>query len=250
MILDWKMTRVQWGMAVFLAAISGYVDGYGLLFLKTFVSFMSGNTTSAGLKSGQGDLQGSFLSGLAIVFFVSGSFLGNLLSQFQWRHCHRLLFGLIATGLALVNALELAGLRDAPLEIALLCVVMGMMNPALSKIGTESVSLTFMTGTLSRIGGHLALAAVRKPLEGPESRADSHLTRAGMEASVWAGFLAGAVLSGIACPSFRKWALLLPCAMMLALGLLSDCVAPAPEKANSLSEAGFCPSDRTRKLPR
>jgi uncharacterized membrane protein YoaK (UPF0700 family) len=46
-----------------------------------------------------------------------------------------------------------------PPEIAMLSLVMGMMNPALSKVGAESVSLTFVTGTLSRIGGHLAAAA-------------------------------------------------------------------------------------------
>ena len=150
-------------LAIGLALIAGYVDGYGLYAFATYVSFMSGNTTNTGLKTGQGDFQGAFLSTLAIVFFVSGSFLGNLLSQFKWRHCHRLVFSLIAAGLAVVNGLELAGLRDAPLEIALLCAVMGMMNPALSKIGAESVSLTFVTGTLSRIDGHLALLKYESP---------------------------------------------------------------------------------------
>jgi Protein of unknown function (DUF1275) len=42
--------RVQWASAVFLALVAGYLDGYGLLFLGTYVSFMSGNTTFAGLK--------------------------------------------------------------------------------------------------------------------------------------------------------------------------------------------------------
>src|ERR1700683_3408321 len=37
--------RVQWASAVFLALVAGYLDGYGLLFLGTYVSFMSGNTT-------------------------------------------------------------------------------------------------------------------------------------------------------------------------------------------------------------
>jgi uncharacterized membrane protein YoaK (UPF0700 family) len=46
-------TRVQWAIAVLLALIAGYLDGYGLLSLKTYVSFMSGNTTFTGLKSGQ-----------------------------------------------------------------------------------------------------------------------------------------------------------------------------------------------------
>ena len=39
-------TRVKWALAVFLALVAGYLDGYGLLVLGTYVSFMSGNTTS------------------------------------------------------------------------------------------------------------------------------------------------------------------------------------------------------------
>jgi uncharacterized membrane protein YoaK (UPF0700 family) len=31
-------------------------------------------------------------------------------------------------------------------------LAMGMLNPALSKVGAESVSLTFVTGTLNRVG--------------------------------------------------------------------------------------------------
>jgi uncharacterized membrane protein YoaK (UPF0700 family) len=74
-------TRVQWATAVFLALIAGYLDGYGLLFLKTYVSFMSGNTTFTGLKSGQGNFEAALPSAIAIVFFVTGSFLGNLFTQ-------------------------------------------------------------------------------------------------------------------------------------------------------------------------
>jgi hypothetical protein len=41
---QWSRTRLDWMMAVFIAMTAGYLDGYGLLFLKTYVSFMSGNT--------------------------------------------------------------------------------------------------------------------------------------------------------------------------------------------------------------
>jgi len=34
----------------------------------------------------------------------------------------------------------------------MLNLAMGKMNPALSKVGAESVSLTFVAGTLNRIG--------------------------------------------------------------------------------------------------
>jgi len=230
MNLNWNDIRVQWPVAILLAMMAGYLDGYGLLFLKTYVSFMSGNTTTTGLKTGQGDFHAALPTAIAILFFVIGSFLGNLLSQSRLRHSHRVIFGIIASGLAAVAALEWTDLHIVFVEIALLCLAMGMTNPALSKIGAEAVSLTFMTGTLSRIGGHLASAAGRKPLneQGP---GDSHLARARIEASVWCGFLIGAVLSGIASSNFHTWALLPPFIAMLALAMFSERATPPVKSA-------------------
>ena len=221
--------RGQWATAVFLALIAGYLDGYGLLFLKTYVSFMSGNTTFTGLKSGQGNFQAALPSAIAIVFFIGGSFLGNLFTQSRLRCSHRLTFGVIAVLLATVAGLEWEGARNVSSEIAMLSLAMGMMNPALSKVGAESVSLTFVTGTLSRIGGHLAAAAGRKPLPDGRGPGNSHLARARIDASVWSGFLIGAGLSGMAGSRFRMLALLPPCLVMMVLGLFSECPTPSPE---------------------
>ncbi len=229
MNLFWKEIRVQWTTAILLAMIAGYVDGYGLFFLGNYVSFMSGNTTGTGLRIGQGHFHAAFPSAIAILFFVTGSFFANLLSQSRSRHSHRMIFSLVASGLATVTALEWGGLQNISLEIALLCLTMGMMNPALSKVGAESVSLTFVTGTLNRIGGHLASAAGRKPLQGA-LQGDSHITRAGIEASIWCGFLSGAVLSGIAGSDLRTWALLPACAVLIALGLFRDFLIPLAAK--------------------
>src|ERR1039458_2618832 len=54
-ILEIQPSMAYDSLAVFLALVAGYLDGYGLLVLGTYVSFMSGNTTFAGLKSGQGN---------------------------------------------------------------------------------------------------------------------------------------------------------------------------------------------------
>jgi len=106
-----------------------------------------------------------------------------------------------------------------------------MTNPALSKIGAEAVSVTFVTGTLSRIGSYLASAATGKPLKEPQGPiatplmreiADSHLSRAWVEGTIWCAFLVGAVLTGIAGTDFRMWALLPPLVVMLALSLFSS----------------------------
>lgn len=231
LILD--ETRVKWVLAVFLALVAGYLDGYGLLVLGTYVSFMSGNTTFAGLKSGQFNFQTALPPAIAVLSFVTGSFLGNLLSQSRMRYSHRLIFAVIASLLATVAGLERHGLLNASAEIALLSLAMGMMNPALAKVGEESVSLTFVTGTLNRIGGHLAAAAGRKPLSEGQGPGDSHLARARLDASVWTGFLVGAALSGMAASHFKMWALLPPCLVMIALGLFSEGATPSPEKITS-----------------
>jgi uncharacterized membrane protein YoaK (UPF0700 family) len=172
------------------------------------------------------------------VFFVTGSFLGNLFTESRLRYSHRLIFGVIAGLLATVSGLEWHGARNIPSEIAMLSLAMGMMNPALSKVGAESVSLTFVTGTLSRIGGHLAAAAGRKPLPDGPGPGDSHLARARIDASVWSGFLIGAGLSRIAGSHFRMWALLPPCVVMIALGVFSECATPSLEKRTTSSISG------------
>jgi len=213
-------------MAVFIAMAAGYLDGYGLFFLKTYVSFMSGNTTSAGVSGGHGDFLTALPSGLAILCFVSGSFFGNLMSQSKLRHARRITFGLIAAGIAAVAGMQWAGLQHAPSEIAVMCLAMGMTNPTLSKVGPESVSLTFVTGTLSRIGGHLAAAAAGKTLKDRQGPEDTHLHRALIEGSIWGGLFTGAVLSGVAGSNFPTWALLPPFIVMLVLGLLSESAEP------------------------
>jgi uncharacterized membrane protein YoaK (UPF0700 family) len=224
-----KRTRVQLAGAVFCALVAGYLDGYGLLFLKTYVSFMSGNTTSTGVNIGSAKFGAASNAALAIICFVAGSFFGSLLAQSKARHIHRVIFACVALLLGAVVGLEWNGPGNTAFEIALLCLAMGVVNPALTKIGVEPVSLTFVTGTLNRIGGHLASAAGQKPLTDLNVEGDSHLRRAGLDASVWFGFIIGAVLAGMLLPGLRAWALLPPCAVMVLLGVFSD-RAPTSEK--------------------
>jgi uncharacterized membrane protein YoaK (UPF0700 family) len=94
---------------------------------------------------------------------------------------------------------------------------MGIMNSALSRVGAQSVSLTFVTGTLSRVASHLALAARRAPLPDAQGPWDTHLRRALILARLWTGFLAGALLSGAATPRYGAWVLLPPALILAAL---------------------------------
>jgi 3-hydroxyisobutyrate dehydrogenase-like beta-hydroxyacid dehydrogenase/uncharacterized membrane protein YoaK (UPF0700 family) len=226
------------------------VDGYGLRAFATYVSFMSGNTTQTGLLTGQGGLAAALPSALVIVFFVAGSFAGTWLTHSGRRHSRRLLFGVVASLLAVVLGLTQLGALDSAAGIGTLSLAMGMMNTTLSRVGGEPVSLTFVTGELNRIGSHLALALKRAPLQDAQGMWDTHLRRAGLLARVWAGFLAGAVLSGAATSCFGARALLPPSLLLLALALFSR--AEERSGATSRPAARGCralqPDSRERSL--
>jgi uncharacterized membrane protein YoaK (UPF0700 family) len=204
--------RADRRLAVCLAVISGYVDGYGLCVFATYVSFMSGNTTQTGAMTGQGNFAAALPSALAIVFWVA-------LSR-RWDS-RRFLLGMTAAALAVTTGVMQHGPGHVKAGIMTLSLAMGMMNTTLSRVGAEAVSPTFVTGTLSRIGSHLAMAIRRAPLPDTQGPWDTHLRRARLLAIIWTGFLIGAVLSGAAISYLGVWVLMPPLLILLALTLLS-----------------------------
>jgi uncharacterized membrane protein YoaK (UPF0700 family) len=214
--------RAERRLAICLALIAGYVDAYGLIALGVYVSFMSGNTTQTGSLTGQGNVAAALPSALAIVFFLFGSFAGTWLTHSGLRHSRRLVFGAVSSLLAVIIGVTQLGWLDAEVGIAALSLAMGLMNTTLSHVGAEPVSLTFVTGTLNKLGHHLALSVWRAPLADAQGPWDTHLRRAGLLASVWAGFLTGTVLSAAAIWYFGVWALLAPVLILLALALFSS----------------------------
>lgn len=217
-------------LATCLAFIAGYIDGYGLLVLGTYVSFMSGNTTMAGTKAGQEDLTAALAPVVAILGFVGGSLIGSLITHARVRHTHRMLFSLIST--LFIIALLLSGHGGSHgvlryVTIALLSFAMGMVNPALAKVGPEAVSLTFMTGTLSRLGGHLALGLRGDRVPDSEGPWDSHFRRARLDAQMWAAFIIGATLAGIVLSHAASYALFPAIAIMVLLALFVPNEPPA-----------------------
>jgi uncharacterized membrane protein YoaK (UPF0700 family) len=212
-------TREQRRLAIWLALIAGYVDAYALIAYGVYVSFMSGNTTQTGSLIGEGRLPVALPSAVAILFFVVGSFAGTWLTESRFRNLRQVRFSIIAGALAMIIAgSQLGNLAlHAEIIIAMLGLAMGLLNSTQSHIGPEPVSLTFVTGTLSKVGNHLAMAVRRAPLPDAQGPWDTHLRRAGLMASVWGGFLTGAIVSGAASLYFGVWVLLPPLLLMLAL---------------------------------
>ena len=201
--------------------VAGYVDAYGFLTFKTFVSFMSGNTTQSGYTLGQGGFAAAVPALLAILFFVSGVFAGTLLTSSRTHRSRGLLYGAIAVFLALTIGVTHLASFTSDLGIVMLSFTMGMMNTVLSRVGSQTVNLTFVTGTLSQIGRHLALAFRRAPLPDSQGQRDTHLRRAALLTVIWVGFLAGAILGGAATARFGVSVLFLPLLIMLILAVLN-----------------------------
>ncbi len=207
----------QGRLAAALAMIAGFLDAYGIITYQTYLSFMSGNTTQTGYALGQANWSLALPSGLAIAFFVCGCFAGTLLAHSAVQRTRRLVFIIVAATLIANLAVTQLGLSFSGIHIAAISFAMGLMNTALSRVGAQSVNLTFVTGTLSRLGMHLALAVKHAPLSDSQGPWDTHRRRARALATIWSGFLTGAILSGATTPRFGVWVLLAPTLALSAL---------------------------------
>jgi uncharacterized membrane protein YoaK (UPF0700 family) len=189
------MTRYQrhhWLLAAALAGLAGFVDAIG--FLETggfFTAFMSGNSTRMAVGV-VGDAMAAGIAAAMIATFVAGVTLGAVLGnrcEVRARLPVTVLF--VATLLALAAGLAMAGMTIPAIGCTLLA--MGAENTAFQREGQVSIGLTYMTGTLVKLGQALARVHQR------EHRGEwlPYLL-------LWAGLVTGALLGALA---FRTWGL-------------------------------------------
>jgi uncharacterized membrane protein YoaK (UPF0700 family) len=218
-----KAARAQGWRAAGRALISGYVDSYTLSNFGVYASFMSGNTTSAGVHAGHAKLDLAGHSLLPIPFFVLGIFIGALLVLANpHRELPRHSF-LVAALLTFAIAVIYFG-WPGWLSITVLSTAMGLMNTSITHVGGQGVNLGFVTGDLNNFAQCLAMGIRRDPVPQMQGSWDTHWRRAAVLAGIWTAFLIGAVLSAALASRFATWALLLPVVMLFVFGLL-ECAA-------------------------
>jgi uncharacterized membrane protein YoaK (UPF0700 family) len=133
------------------------VDAIGFLTLGGFfVSFMSGNSTRFGVAvaTGQWDMAARALG--LIGLFVVGVVLGSTVARRAGEGRRSVVLGLEAVLLAVGAGLLSSGrplLGMVPVVLA-----MGVENTVFQKGGDVRVGLTYMTGTLVRVGQRIATA--------------------------------------------------------------------------------------------
>ena len=204
-----RTTRRQALEATCLAVLAGFIDAYGLITYRTYLSLMSGNTTQAGSAVGRGEFAAIVPPAIAVLSFVAGCFVGTLIAHSAVECARRIILASVAVALAVVIGLTIGGLPSV-LLIAIVSFEMGAMNIAFSRIGTQTVNITFVTGTLNSLGAHLALAFKKVPLKNSDGPYDTHVRRALFLDGLWVGFFFGTILSGIATRRFGVWVLLFP----------------------------------------
>lgn len=168
-------------LAVILASLAGMIDVVAFLALGGFfASFMSGNSTRLAIGVG-GIMSDAFLAGGLILAFVGGVIAATWLGRQAGQRRQVAILALVAA-LVLVCAIAVKPYQATPL--LLLAAAMGALNGLFERDGEVSVGLTYMTGTLVRLGQGLAWWMMG---EGERERWI-------LPALLWAGFLGGGLI--------------------------------------------------------
>lgn len=149
-------TAGEKNLAASFAFIAGFVDSIGFLFLGgVFLSFMSGNTTRIATAMVDGNADLALLAGSAVLFFLLGVMEGALVRRVAQRRVprDRVREVVMLNMCMLFTIASVLVLFDAPrLAIIASSLGIGAMNSIFEREGEVSIPLTYMTGTLVKMG--------------------------------------------------------------------------------------------------
>ena len=144
-------------LAAALSALAGYVDAVGFLTLGGFfVSFMSGNLTRLGVGLAMERWPQAAVAGGLIGLFVLGVILGATVARRVGEERRSVVLAVETALLLAAAALCTAGHTAAGMIAVVLA--MGVENAVFQRQGDVGVGLTYMTGTLVRMGQRIATA--------------------------------------------------------------------------------------------
>lgn len=174
------------GLAVCLSCLAGYIDALGFISLGGFfVSFMTGNSTRLGIELAGRNADGIMLAGGILALFVSGVILGSLIGHVGGKRRHSVV--LAAVTFCLLASAVFDTLGASMVGVGILAVAMGMENAVFQRDGEVTIGLTYMTGTLVKMGQRIAGAM----LGGSRTAWLRHFV-------LWLGLVCGALLGASA----------------------------------------------------
>ena len=151
-----RYDRRYWLLAICLSALAGFVDALGFIKLGGFfVSFMSGNSTRAGV--GVMTVSKDALTALSLIaLFVTGVVIGSLVAHAAGQRRKPIVLLVVAALLASGAAFDL--LVFERMAVAAIVMAMGAANTIFQRDGEVSIGVTYMTGTLVKTGQRIAAA--------------------------------------------------------------------------------------------
>lgn len=145
-------------LATALSALAGYVDAVGFITLGGFfVSFMSGNSTRLAVGLVRHSPDAAVAAGL-IATFVVGVVMGSLTGRIAGTHRRPAVLTVVALLLALAASFSSSGF--GVVAIVAMVLAMGAENAAFEADGEVHIGLTYMTGTLVKIGQRVTTGLV------------------------------------------------------------------------------------------
>ena len=208
-----SLERPSQALAAGLSGLAGFIDAVGFLGLGGFfVSFMSGNSTRMGVGFAS-ETAAAAVAGSLVTAFVIGVACGSIAARVagRWRKPAVLL--LVSSALTLGALLYQPG--AVPGAFLLVAFAMGAENMVFQRNGDVAFGLTYMTGTLVKIGSRLADALSG----GPRWQWLPWLL-------LWAGLVAGGTLGALAWLRFETGALWIAAGFSTLLMLASVRLVP------------------------
>jgi uncharacterized membrane protein YoaK (UPF0700 family) len=215
------------GIRVFaasLSALAGYVDAIGYIKLGGFfVSFMSGNSTRLGVGLAQANPQAAVAAGL-IACFLLGVVAGSLIGHFAGARRRPVVLLFVAALLAAAAAL--AGLGADRFAVGLMAAAMGAENAVFAANGEVRIGLTYMTGTLVKLGQRIAEALLGRDRFGWSPYL-----------KLWLGLVLGGLGGALAYGAFGLGALWSAAIAAAALAAVGARLAPQVEELGAAASA-------------
>tara|TARA_R110000868_G_scaffold107362_4_gene293802 strand:- start:31054 stop:31653 length:600 start_codon:yes stop_codon:yes gene_type:complete len=141
--------------------LAGFVDALAFIYLGGFfVSFMSGNSTRLGVALVDGSADAFLAAGL-IPLFVLGAASGSVIGHFAKTRRRFTVLGFVT--LCLFIAAGLSGVGLMHYAVVAMVIAMGAENTVFEREGEVSIGLTYMTGSLVKLGQKLAQAILGGP---------------------------------------------------------------------------------------
>jgi uncharacterized membrane protein YoaK (UPF0700 family) len=218
-----KKERRSLLVSLVIAAVAAYVDATGFfLYSGIYLSFMSGNSTRAAVLVARGDWQQLVPVIGVIPTFVLGVTVGTMMNGVFKRQGQAIVFLTAGIALGVVAALEIywhsVGSSDTRLGLFfILAAAMGLLNTAVQQAEKVPIALTYVTGTLAKLGIAIGLQLTNRG----RSKAGDQSGTIFVLTSTWGAFFLGAVCGGLAAALYGLSCAIAPAVVLIALGLLS-----------------------------